>query len=139
MSQFSLFYAGLPHPTKYDCMKNEVIASHFEMLADLLEIQGANPFRIRAYRNGARTISSTSESLDDMVSSEKDLTELTGIGKDLARQIHEIVTTGKHVALEALRKEIPGGVLDMLRIQGVGPKKVSVFFNELGLKSLADL
>ncbi len=139
MSQFSLFYAGQPHPTKYDCMKNEVIASHFEMLADLLEIQGANPFRIRAYRNGARTISSTSESLDDMVSSEKDLTELTGIGKDLARQIHEIVTTGKHVALEALRKEIPGGVLDMLRIQGVGPKKVSVFFNELGLRSLADL
>lgn len=120
-------------------MKNEVIASHFELLADLLEIQGANPFRIRAYRNGARTISSTSESLDEMVRSAKDLTELTGIGKDLARQIHEIVTTGKHVALEELRKEIPGGVLDMLRIQGVGPKKVSVFFNELGLKSLADL
>ena len=120
-------------------MKNDVIASHFELLADLLEIQGANPFRIRAYRNGARTISSTSESLDEMVRSEKDLTELTGIGKDLARQIHEIVTTGKHVALEELRKAIPGGVLDMLRIQGVGPKKVSVFFNELGLKSLADL
>ena len=120
-------------------MKNDTIASHFELLADLLEIQGANPFRIRAYRNGARTISSTSESLDDMVRSEKDLTELTGIGKDLARQIIEIVTTGKHAALEELRKEIPGGVLDMLRIQGVGPKKVSVFFNELGLKSLDDL
>lgn len=120
-------------------MKNDTIAAHFELLADLLEIQGANPFRIRAYRNGARTISSTSESLDDMVRSGDDLTELTGIGKDLARQITEIVTTGKHAALEELRKEIPGGVLDMLRIQGVGPKKVSVFFNELGLKSLADL
>ena len=72
-------------------MKNEVIASHFELLADLLEIQGANPFRIRAYRNGARTISSTSESLEDMVRSVRDLTELTGIGKDLAKQIHEIV------------------------------------------------
>lgn len=120
-------------------MKNEVIASHFELLADLLEIQGANPFRIRAYRNGARTIASTSNSLDEMVRSEKNLTELTGIGKDLARQIQEIVITGKHVALEELRKVIPGGVLDMLRIQGVGPKKVSIFFNELGLKSLADL
>ena len=120
-------------------MKNDTIACHFELLADLLEIQGANPFRIRAYRNGARTISSTSESLDDMVRSEKDLTELTGIGKDLARQIIEIVTTGTHAALEELRKQIPGGVLDMLRIQGVGPKKVSVFFNELGLKSLDDL
>ncbi|MCA9011516.1 MAG: DNA polymerase/3'-5' exonuclease PolX [Planctomycetaceae bacterium] len=120
-------------------MKNDTIASHFELLADLLEIQGANPFRIRAYRNGARTISSTSESLDDMVRSGDDLTELTGIGKDLARQITEIVTTGKHAALEELRQEIPSGVLDMLRIQGVGPKKVSVFFNELGLKSLTDL
>jgi len=120
-------------------MKNEVIASHFELLADLLEIQGANPFRIRAYRNGARTISSTSESLDDMVRSETDLTELSGIGKDLARQVVEIVTTGNHTALEQLRKEVPSGVLDMLRIPGVGPKKVSVFFNELGLKSLAEL
>ncbi|MEJ7594470.1 MAG: helix-hairpin-helix domain-containing protein [Planctomycetaceae bacterium] len=120
-------------------MKNELIASHFELLADLLEIQSANPFRVRAYRNAARTISSTSESLDEMVRSERDLTELTGIGKDLARQIQEVVTTGKHAALEELRKQIPGGVLDMLRIQGVGPKKVSVFFNELGLKSLSDL
>jgi len=120
-------------------MKNEVIASHFELLADLLEIQGANPFRIRAYRNGARTISSTSESLSEMVSSDRDLTELSGIGKDLAKQIREIATTGRHAALEELRKEVPVGVLDMLRIPGVGPKKVSVFFNELGLKSLAEL
>ncbi len=120
-------------------MKNEVIASHFELLADLLEIQGANPFRIRAYRNGARTISSTSESLSEMVSSDRDLTELSGIGKDLAKQIREIATTGKHEALEELRKVVPAGVLDMLRIPGVGPKKVSVFFNELGLKSLAEL
>lgn len=120
-------------------MKNEVIASHFELLADLLEIQGANPFRIRAYRNGARTISSTSESMDDMVRSDRDLTEMTGIGKDLARQIVEIVTTGRHASLEELKTKIPNGVLDMLRIQGVGPKKVSVFFNELGLKSLAEL
>ena len=120
-------------------MKNEVIASHFELLADLLEIQGANPFRIRAYRNGARTVSSTSESMDDMVRSDRDLTEMTGIGKDLARQIVEIVTTGRHASLEELKTQIPNGVLDMLRIQGVGPKKVSIFFNELGLKSLAEL
>lgn len=120
-------------------MKNEVIASHFDLLADLLEIQGANPFRIRAYRNASRTISSTSESLGDIVASERDLTELGGIGKDLARQIREIVETGRHEALEELRKQVPAGVLDMLRIPGVGPKKVSVFFNELGLKSLEDL
>lgn len=120
-------------------MKNETIAGHFELFADLLEIQGANPFRVRAYRNAARTISSTAESLADMVANDVDLTELSGIGKDLAKQIHEIVTTGQHAGLEAIRKEVPSGVLDMLRIPGVGPKKVSVFFNELKLKSLGDL
>ena len=120
-------------------MKNEFIAVQFELLADLLEIQGANPFRIRAYRNAARTISSTSESLSDLVVARQDLTQFAGIGKDLAKQIEEITTKGQHSALEELRKQIPGGVLDMLRIPGVGPKKVSVFFNELGLKSLEDL
>jgi DNA polymerase (family 10) len=120
-------------------MKNEFIAVQFELLADLLEIQGANPFRIRAYRNAARTISSTSESLSDLVATKQDLTQFAGIGKDLAKQIEEITTKGQHSALEELRKQIPGGVLDMLRIPGVGPKKVSVFFNELGLKSLEDL
>jgi DNA polymerase (family 10) len=120
-------------------MKNEFIAIQFELLADLLEIQGANPFRIRAYRNAARTISSTSESLSDLVAEKQDLTQFAGIGKDLAKQIEEISTKGQHSALEELRKQIPGGVLDMLRIPGVGPKKVSVFFNELGLKSLEDL
>lgn len=120
-------------------MKNEFIAVQFELLADLLEIQGANPFRIRAYRNAARTISSTSESLSDLVAEKQDLTQFAGIGKDLAKQIEEITTKGQHSALEELRKRIPGGVLDMLRIPGVGPKKVSVFFNELSLKSLEDL
>lgn len=120
-------------------MKNEFIAVQFELLADLLEIQGANPFRIRAYRNAARTISSTAESLSELVATKQDLTQFAGIGKDLAKQIEEITTKGQHSALEELRKQIPGGVLDMLRIPGVGPKKVSVFFNELGLKSLEDL
>ncbi len=73
-------------------MKNEFIAAQFELLADLLEIQGANPFRIRAYRNAARTISSTADALSDMVRDSQDLTQFDGIGKDLARQIAEIVT-----------------------------------------------
>lgn len=120
-------------------MKNDLMASQFELLADLLEIQGANPFRIRAYRNAARTISSAAESLTDLVASGGDPGQFAGIGKDLARQIAEIAQTGHLSSLEELRKQIPTGVLDMLRIPGVGPKKVSVFFNELGLKSLADL
>lgn len=120
-------------------MKNDLMASQFELLADLLEIQGANPFRIRAYRNAARTISSAAESLTDLVATGGDPGQFAGIGKDLARQIAEIAQTGHLSSLEELRKQIPTGVLDMLRIPGVGPKKVSVFFNELGLKSLADL
>lgn len=120
-------------------MKNDTIAGQFELLADLLEIQNANPFRIRAYRNAARTISSTSDSLADLAATGGDLTQLAGIGKDLARQIIEIAQTGKLKSLEELQQQIPSGVVDMLRIQGVGPKKVSVFFNELHLTSLAEL
>ncbi|MGB0739070.1 MAG: helix-hairpin-helix domain-containing protein, partial [Planctomycetaceae bacterium] len=104
-------------------MKNDTIAGQFELLADLLEIDGANPFRIRAYRGAARTISSASESLAQLAGDGEDLTQFQGIGKDLARQIVEYVATGQLASLEELRAKIPPGVLDMLRIPGVGPKK----------------
>lgn len=120
-------------------MNNDAIASQFELLADLLEIQGANPFRIRAYRNAARTISGLAESLADMVGDGADLQELPGIGGDLARQIAEIVTTGQHTGLQELKQQVPAGVLDMLRIPGVGPKKAAVFFHQLGLTTLDQL
>jgi DNA polymerase (family 10) len=120
-------------------MKNDTIAAQFDLLADLLEINGANPFRVRAYRSASRTISSAAESLADVVAQRGDLTAYAGIGKDLARQIEEIVTTGKHAGLEELRQQIPAGVLDMLRIPGVGPRKVAVFFHELQLRSLEEL
>lgn len=120
-------------------MNNERIAATFALLADLLEIQGANPFRVRAYRNASRTISSTAVSLQELIGSGSPLTELPGIGADLARQIQQLIETGKHEQLEELRTQVPAGVLDMLRIPGVGPKKVATFFHELGLKSLDDL
>lgn len=120
-------------------MKNDQIAATFELLADLLEIQEANPFRVRAYRSAARTVSSTAESFAELVEQDTDLTKFAGIGKDLARQIADIVTTGQHPKLAELRTQIPDGVLDMLRIPGVGPKKVAVFFNKLNLKSLDEL
>lgn len=120
-------------------MKNDQIAAVFEELADLLEIQEANPFRVRAYRSAARTIQSTAESFTTLVKEEQDLTQFSGIGKDLAAQIAEVVTTGHHSQLEELKQEVPAGVLDMLRIPGVGPKKVSVFFKKLNLTSLDQL
>lgn len=120
-------------------MKNDQIAAVFSQLADLLEIQEANPFRVRAYRNGSRTISSTAESFATLVAEEQDLTQFKGIGKDLARQIEEVVTTGDHAQLAELKQEVPPGVVNMLRIPGVGPKKVAVFFNTLGLTTLDEL
>ncbi|MEO2031706.1 MAG: DNA polymerase/3'-5' exonuclease PolX [Planctomycetaceae bacterium] len=120
-------------------MTNEQIAGVFEQLADLLEIQGANPFRLRAYRNAARTIKSTANSFAAMVSENADLTEYAGIGKDLAKQIVDIEQTGQHPKLTELREQVPQGVVDMLRIPGVGPKKVAVFFNTLNLTSLDQL
>jgi DNA polymerase (family 10) len=120
-------------------MKNDTIASQFELLADLLEIEGANPFRIRAYRSAARTISSASESLAQLAIAGEDLTQFAGIGKDLARQIVEFVQTERLQSLEELRAKVPPGVLDMLRMPGVGPRKVAVFFRTLGLRTLEEL
>ncbi len=120
-------------------MKNDTIAGQFELLADLLEIEGANPFRIRAYRSAARTISSASESLAQLASAGADLTQFAGIGRDLARQIVEFVETERLQSLEELRAKVPPGVLDMLRIPGVGPKKVAVFFRTLGLRTREEL
>lgn len=121
-------------------MLNQQIASVFEELADLLEIQGANSFRVRAYRNAARTLENLSESVADIVAQPgRRLTELDGIGQELADKIKTIVQTGALPQLEELRAEVPAGVLRMLRIPGVGPKKVAALFHELGVTTLADL
>ena len=106
-------------------MQNEQIARLFDQLADLLEIQKANPFRVRAYRSASRTISSLSESASDIIANEDaKLTDLDGIGKDLAKKIEVIVATGTLPQLDDLKEQIPPGVVDMLRIPGIGPKKV---------------
>lgn len=121
-------------------MQNTDVAALFNELADLLEIEGANPFRVRAYRNAARTIESLSESLASIVADpEHDLTELEGIGKDLAEKIETIITTGQLPQLEEQRAKVPPGVHDMLRVPGLGPKKVAALFHELNVRTLADL
>ncbi|MFP4429410.1 MAG: DNA polymerase III, partial [Desulfovermiculus sp.] len=79
---------------------NSDVASMFEELADILEIEGANPFRVRAYRNAARSVSGLSYSLRDLVHQEEDLTQYPGIGQELATKIKEIVDTGSLSALE---------------------------------------
>lgn len=121
-------------------MQNAEIARQFEELADLLEIQGANPFRLRAYRNAARTISGLPDSIQEIVHNDpKELQELPGIGKDLAEKIQTIVETSTLPQLEELKEQIPPDVVRMLDIPGIGPKKVAFLFSELNIHTLDDL
>jgi len=118
-------------------MLNTEIGSLFDELADLLELQGANSFRIRAYRNAARTVADLTESVEDLVDDpDRSLTELPGIGKDLADKIKTIVHTGTLPQLLELRTEFPTGVLDMLKLPGLGPKKAALLFKQLGISTL---
>src|SRR6266581_977004 len=121
-------------------MQNPDIARLFDEVADLLEIQDANPFRVRAYRNAARTIRDFPESLADLVrAGTKDLTEIPGIGEDLAEKIAEIVGTGALKLHRQLAAKLPAGLLDLLRIPGLGPKRVKLLHKKLKVKSAADL
>jgi DNA polymerase (family X) len=118
-------------------MQNVEVARIFEELADLLELEGANPFRVRAYRNAARTLEALSVDVAAIVERDPDeLLQLGGIGKDLADKIVVIIHTGALPQLEELKAKIPPGVVQMLRIPGLGPKKVAALFKELGLDTL---
>ena len=117
-------------------MTNEQIAKQLTQLADLLEFTGANPFRLRAYRNGARVISDMTESVAKMVTDEVDLTKFDGIGKSVAQKCVELVETGTLPQLEELLEEVPRSVLDLLNIPGLGPKKAAVLFNQMNITTL---
>jgi DNA polymerase (family 10) len=120
-------------------IRNADIAAMFEEMADLLEIQGANEFRVRSYRQGARTVDSLSRQLVEMVEAEEDLTELSDIGESLADKIVQIVQTGRLEQLDQLRGEVPAGLLDILNIEGVGPKRTEQLWQQLGVETLDEL
>src|SRR5882762_8802146 len=121
-------------------MQNPDIARLFDEVADLLEIQDANPFRVRAYRNAARTIRDFPEPIAELVrSGAKQLTAIPGIGEDLAEKITAIVTTGELPLRKQLAAKLPAGLLDLLRIPGLGPKRVKLLYKKLKVKSAADL
>jgi DNA polymerase (family 10) len=118
-------------------MQNAEVVKIFEELADLLEIQNANPFRVRAYRNAARMLGDLPESLAQIVADPgRSLEDLPGIGHDLAEKIKTILDTGSLPQLEELRSQVPRGVVEMLRIPGLGPKKAAALFKELSITSL---
>lgn len=118
---------------------NQHIIDVLDEIADLLEIKGANPFRIRAYRSASRTLEGLSVELADEVARGADLTALAGIGKDLASKIQEIVTSGTTRALVDLKAELPEGLPLLTRIQGLGPRRVGQLYRELDVKNLDEL
>ncbi len=120
-------------------MENLDIARTLEELADLLEIQGANPFRIRAYRNALRTVEGLTRPIRVMVEQGEDLTALPAVGKDIAGHIAELVTTGKVTRMEEVTREFPRSLVELMRLDGVGPKKARKLFEELQVKTVDDL
>ena len=120
-------------------MENLDIARTLEELADLLEIQGANPFRIRAYRNAVRTVEGLTRPIRVMVAEGEDLSSLPAIGKDLAEHIVELVTTGRMTRLEKLAEDFPRSLVQLMRLDGVGPKKARKLFDELEVRTVDDL
>lgn len=118
---------------------NSDVAKIFERVADLLEIEGANEYRVRAYREAARTISTLSMSVQEMVEGGEDLTRLSGIGEDLAAKIEEIVESGELGQLEEIKERTPAELAAMLKIPGLGPKRVETMHEELGISDLDDL
>ncbi|MBI3576315.1 MAG: DNA polymerase/3'-5' exonuclease PolX [Gammaproteobacteria bacterium] len=118
---------------------NADIAAIFDEIADLLEIQGENPFRIRAYRNAARQLESMGVPAADMLAKGENLTELPGIGDDLAAKIREIVETGKCRALEKLHQQLPPTLTELLKIPGLGPKRVKTLYQQLKVNTLEQL
>ena len=121
-------------------MNNARIAEALDLVADLLEFQNANPFRVRAYRNGARTVRDYPEQMQSIVGDEnRKLTDLDGVGKDLADKIATLVATGTFPMLEELQSQVPQSVLTLLRIPGMGPKKAATLYKELNITTLDEL
>jgi len=116
---------------------NHPIAQVFAEIADLLEIKGENVFKIRAYRSAADTINAWADPVARM--DEKQLLDLPGIGKDLAKKIRELAETGTCRFHQDLLLEFPPTILDLLRLQGVGPKTVALLYSSLNIRSVEEL
>jgi DNA polymerase (family 10) len=118
-------------------MENLAIARIFSEIADLLEIKSENPFKIRAYRNASETIAHATEKLAYL--NEEQLRAIPGIGKELASKIREIAETGEARYHQELLEQFPTTILDLLHLQGVGPKTVALLYTELGIKTVEEL
>src|SRR5260370_1053288 len=112
-------------------VQNAEIAAIFDQAPDRLEIKGENQFRVRAYRRAARVIEGLPQSVHSLLSAGRDLSELPGIGKDLAGKIANIVKTGRFALLDTLKKQLPGELGDMAALPGLGPKRAKLLCDKL--------
>jgi DNA polymerase (family 10) len=118
---------------------NAEIADRFDELADLLEIENGNPFRVRAYRNASRMIRQYPQNFAELVAQQADLTALPGIGESLAEHIAEIVASDRFSALEQAKRRTPIALSTLLKIRGLGPSRVRALYRQLNIRSVADL
>ncbi|WAC08259.1 MAG: DNA polymerase/3'-5' exonuclease PolX [Thermodesulfobacteriota bacterium] len=119
-------------------MKNQEVANFFKRIADMLEIKGENPFRIRAYQKAAQNIENLAEDIV-LIAERNELDTLPGIGKDLSQKITEIITTGTLQKYEELKKEIPEGLMEIITIPGLGPRTAKALFDELRVENIDQL
>jgi len=120
-------------------MENVEIARTLGLVADLLEIRGANPFRVRAYRNAVRTVEGLTRPLRRMVAEGEDLTRLPGVGEDISGYIRELVDSGRLSVLDEIREEVPESLAELVRLDGVGPKRARKLWKELDVTSVDEL
>jgi DNA polymerase (family 10) len=120
-------------------VQNAEIAALFDQAAELLEIAGENQFRVRAYRRAARVIEGLPKAAGALLKSGRDLSELPGIGKDLAGKIADIVKTGHFGLLDQLKKKLPGELGDMAALPGLGPKRIKLLYDRLKVRTLNEL
>ncbi len=119
-------------------MDKKAVAEILEQMGTLFELKGENPFKCRAYHNGARVVEALTEDINDLAENDR-LKEVKGIGQGLAETIKELLSTGTSKNYEVLKASLPPGLLDMVKIQGLGPKRIRILFEKLKIASIAEL
>ncbi len=119
-------------------MDKSTVAAILDEMGTLLELQGANPFKSRAFHNAARSVEAVTEDLATLVAEHR-LQDIKGIGSSIGTIIQELVTTGKSGDYESLRSSLPAGLLEMLKIEGLGPKRIKLLYDELHIDSIESL
>lgn len=124
--------------TSVPTVTKETVIKILEEIAVLLELAGENPFKFRAYQNAARNLEKLETDFTNLVKENK-LSEVPGIGEAINKKIGELVATGKLAYYESLKSSIPPGHLEMLKIAGLGPKKIHALYKQLGIKTIGEL